>query len=211
MVKSTLKGVLFMWTFLIISVVVIFILGIAFTYNDGKKAEENKQQLINNISNVEYTKSYITDDGLRALLVNDYSKDLYIYQDNDLKIINYKDILQTEIMENSKVITQTSRSSQVAGTILGSITLGAAGALIGGLSASQKHSNKVKTLGLRIVVNDTSNPVKEFLIKEFDYYVPTESKEYKEFYDIAFEWFKTTEVLINQADKDDENKESTAN
>ncbi len=200
-----------MWAFLIIAVVVIFILGVAFTYNDGKKAEENKQQLFNNISDVEYTKSYITDDGLRALLVNDSSKDLYIYQNNDLEKTNYKDILQTEIMENSKAITQTSRSSQVAGTILGSITLGTAGALIGGLSASKKHSSKVKTLGLRIVVNDTNNPVKEFLIKEFDYYVPTESKEYKKFYDTAFEWFKTTEVLISQADKDDENKELNAN
>ncbi len=199
-----------MWTFLIISIVVIFILGIAFTYNDGKKAEENKQQLLNDISNVEYTKSYITDDGLRALLVNDTSKDLYIYKDNKLNKINYKNILQTEIVEDSKAITQTSRSSQVAGTILGSISLGATGALIGGLSASQKHNNKVKTVGLRIVVNDTNHPIQEVLIKDFERYVMTESKEYKEFYDIAFEWFKTTEVLIHQADQDDENQELTA-
>ncbi len=200
-----------MWTFLLVTIVVIFILGVAFTYNDGKKAMENKQQLLSNISDVEYTKSYVTDDGLRALLVNDNSKDLYIYKDNELNKVNYKDILQTEVMEDSKAITQTSRSSQVAGTVLGSITLGAAGALIGGLSASQKHNNKAKTVGLRIVVNDTNSPIKEFLIKDFERYVMTDSKEYKDFHNIAFEWFKTTEVLINQADKDDENKESTAN
>jgi len=136
---------------------------------------------------------------------------LYLYKNDNIEKIHYKDILQVEIMEDSKAITQTSRSSQVAGTILGSIALGTAGALIGGLSASQKHRNKVKTIGLRIIINDVNQPTREFLVQEFDFYIITDSKEYKKFYNITFEWFKTVEVLINQADKDDENKELNVN
>jgi len=193
-----------MLTFIFVVIGIIFILGVIITINDGVKAENNKEELYKNISDIPYTKHFVSEDGKRSIMLDDESKDIHLYDANNIKQINYKDILQVEVMEDSKSITQTSRGSQAAGTILGGLALGGAGAIIGGVTADKKHANKVKTIGLRIVANDTNNPIHEFQIIDFERYASTEEREYKENYNIAFEWYKTIEVLIHQADKEDE-------
>ena len=80
---------------------------------------------------------------------------------SDSDIVSYRDLLSSEIFEDSSTVTKTSRGSQLGGAVVGGIALGGIGAIVGGLSGKTVSSEKVKIVGLRIVVNRTANPVHE--------------------------------------------------
>jgi len=203
-----------MWAFVFLIALIIvgfFVSFFIYFMKDSKRVEENKDKLYKNISEIPYTKEYIDDDGKKALLLDEYNKDFYIYKHGCTEKINYKDILQAEVVEDSQAVTQTVRSSQIAGTIIGSLALGGIGAAIGGLSGKKEHNDKVRKIDLRIIVNDTTQPIRKFQFIDFVNAKDTKDDLYKKFYDDAFEWYQTLEVLMHQADKEDQKQESTAN
>jgi hypothetical protein len=75
------------------------------------------------------------------------------------KIFSYRDILESEVLEDGHSVTKTSRSSQLAGTLVGGLLLGGVGAIIGGLSGKKTTHKKVTRIELKVVVNDTSHPI----------------------------------------------------
>jgi len=99
------------------------------------------------------------------------------------------------------MVTKTVRSSQIGGALVGGIALGGVGLMIGGLSGKAESTEKVKRIDLRIIVNDTKNPLHDvnFL------YIPTnkESGYYQMSLQKARQWHGIIEVLIRQADTED--------
>jgi len=75
------------------------------------------------------------------------------------RTFSYKDILESEVIIDGETVTKTSRTSQVGGAILGGIFAGGVGAVIGGLSGKTASKEKVKTIQLKIIVNDIKNPL----------------------------------------------------
>ncbi|WP_138420465.1 hypothetical protein [Aquibacillus sediminis] len=172
----------------------------------GKTSDEVLLETIDNFK-IKETKKF----------TNEWSKDTLIYSEGDKSIyfvlkedgyfdivqINYRDLLQVEIIQDSESITRTSRGSQLAGTIMGGLALGGTGAIIGGLSGKKNHHEKVKDIELQFVVNDTNQPIKRFSFFNFLKKLETNTTEYKKAYNEVYEWFKLGEVLIHQADKED--------
>ena len=76
-----------------------------------------------------------------------------------LDVISYRDILSSEVFEDGETITKTARSSQLGGTLVGSLVLGGVGTIIGGLSGKKTSSNKVNRIDLRVTVNRTETPL----------------------------------------------------
>lgn len=94
-----------------------------------------------------------------GIAIDDQSKQICLIKDEALRFITYSDMIESEIMLGADTITKTSRSSQLAGAAVGGLLLGGAGAVIGGLSGKTVASQNVKEVSLKLLINDTSNPV----------------------------------------------------
>lgn len=125
------------------------------------------------------------------------------------QIFSYKDVLSVEIVEDGETITSTVRSSQIGGALIGGIALGGIGAVIGGLSGKTKTSGAVRKIILRLVVNNTGNPLHEVSFLNLETGIKKIDARYQEAMQLARHWHSLIEVLIKRADMED--KENVAN
>ncbi len=189
----------------------LIVIGITFMVVDALNKNKSNQSSLNNLLQGErVTKIHRNNVTNTSLFYNEDNNEIGVITDNRKNKIKHKDILQVELTEDESSLTRTKRGSQAAGVAIGSL-LGVAGAVIGGLSAKQEHISKVRKIGLRLVVNDTSNPVREVTLHNFGVLRDKDSEEYQTAYKESYEWFKLIEVLIHQADKEDESQVSTVN
>jgi len=72
---------------------------------------------------------------------------------------DFRRVTAVEIVENGQTVTNTNRSSQFIGAAVGDLLLGGVGAIVGGLSGSTRSTSNVKSLHLKITVDDQTNPV----------------------------------------------------
>jgi len=200
------------WLFLIIPLVIlgiiIFILVINTKMEKKKfKGKSPEDALKEAIVNLNVTMKYTEELSKNTIIYSEKDQCFYILTKKngyfDKKVINFRDILQVEIIEDSESVTQTARASQLAGTLIGGLALGGAGAVIGGLSGKKNHHNEVNNIELQFVVNDANNPIRKYKFYHFLKAVKTNEDKYKNSYQTVYEWFKLVEVLIHQADKDD--------
>jgi hypothetical protein len=144
------------------------------------------------------------EDGLQGILIDENARKVCLTAVGPppwVKVFEYRDILAVEILEDGQSLTKTIRTSQAAGAILGGLLLGPVGALAGALTAGKKTVNKVRSVDLKIVVNDSSRPVHvvKFLQGECD----RTSFVYGSAIAEAREWHGLLMVLIEQADREE--------
>lgn len=113
--------------------------------------------------------------------------------------IPYKDILEVALYEDGNSITKTSRTSQVAGAIVGNVLLGGTGLIIGAFTGSKKTSNTVQSLEIRMTINSIQFPFWAFT------FLRTETQKnnpaYKKAAAEANKFLSLMKVLINQSDE----------
>lgn len=189
--------------------IIAFYFGLKDQNKQKIQADKEKDHVLNKINTFEYDKKFLSNDQTKAILFDDSKKELHFLDKTNYKKISYKELLQVEVVEDKDSITKTSRKGQVGGAVLGGLLLGSTGAIIGGLSSQKRHTETLKEIGLRVVVNDTTSPIHEFTFYNFVKPIKKETNQYKMVYKDVYEWFKLFEVLIHQADKDD--VESRAN
>jgi hypothetical protein len=123
-------------------------------------------------------------------------------------IVDYKDLLSVELFEDGFSMTKTSRSSQLGGALLGGLALGGVGVLVGGLSGKTTTKGKIKTVQLRLVVNNTQSPLHDVT------FMNIEGNKGGFVHNAAIQqarhWHGIIEVLINRADADERMNVSTA-
>jgi hypothetical protein len=116
-------------------------------------------------------------------------------------IVSYKDILEVSFYEDGNSITKTSRTSQVAGAVVGNVLLGGAGLVIGALTGSKKTSNTIQSLEIRITVNNMQFPFWAFS------FLRTETQKNNVNYKIATEeankLLSLLKVIMNKADEEE--------
>lgn len=120
-----------------------------------------------------------------------------------LNIYSFSDILEVEIIENGNSVSKMSKTSVAGRAILGGILLGGVGAVIGGFTANRNNFEKMDKISLKLIVNNTKNP-----IFEIDFYNDITGKglekkniDYVEFINKANYWYGLFKVIIK---KDDE-------
>lgn len=94
-----------------------------------------------------------------GLAIDDISKQICLINGESLKFFKYDDIIESEVLTEGETITKTSRASQFTGAAVGGLVFGGVGAVIGGLSGKQVTSQEYKNVYLKLLINDTSNPV----------------------------------------------------
>ncbi len=184
--------------------------------------KSSKQVLLNsyfdNLSDFAISNKITGQNGDTALAIDNkkYKVCLLVGKHPNVKskIFNYNDILECEILEDGESITKTARGSQLGGMLIGGLALGGIGAIIGGLSGSKTNIDKVKSIDLKIVVNDVNEPmfilnflnVKNTLDPNDGYKNnhPTYTNAIKS----ARYWHSLLKVLIKKADEEDEKKEN---
>jgi hypothetical protein len=72
---------------------------------------------------------------------------------------SFSQIASVEIDENEETISKVNRGSQVVGAAVGGLVMGPLGGLIGGLSASSRSRPRLRSISLKITVDDAMNPV----------------------------------------------------
>ena len=93
------------------------------------------------------------DEKKRKICLTDHT------QPNPYRVIDYQDILQSEIVEDGYSVTKTARGSQLVGGVIGGVALGGLGMVVGALSGTTTTKEKATNIDLRIVIKDTANPI----------------------------------------------------
>jgi len=124
-------------------------------------------------------------------------------------IIPYKDILEVAILEDGDSITKTSRTSQIAGAIIGDIMLGGLGLLIGSLTGAKRTSSRVSNLDVRLIINNTKSPVWSIAFIRSE--TPKNGIVYKKASEQSNNLHGLIKVLMKQADDEDKLTESQQN
>lgn len=122
-------------------------------------------------------KSYLHQKGFAYIALDDTKKQMILgapmdkkqiifAQSNDKnafiithKLINYKDILKSEIIIDGQSISSKSYS----GALMGGLLFGTAGAVVGSSGGKTKHSKDINTIKLKLLLNDIQSPSYEVL------------------------------------------------
>ncbi len=103
---------------------------------DKPRVEKYKREEANHVSSMKKIKeanfdiSKKFDDARRKdkfIAIDEKERKVALVQDGDCQIFNYRDVLESKIVEDGQEITTTSRSSQIGGALVGSILAGGRG------------------------------------------------------------------------------------
>jgi hypothetical protein len=75
------------------------------------------------------------------------------------KTYRFSQIAEVTVLRDGTTISNTNRGSQLAGMAVGGLALGGLGALVGGVTGSTRTSETVKSLKIRIRVDDRDEPL----------------------------------------------------
>lgn len=177
---------------------------------ERKKNKNNLNKELANIKNFNPTKKKLSDWGMIAI---DAKNEKIAIKENSksFKIYPYSAILSCEILEDNK--TTYRKSNTLGRAIIGGIIAGGPGAIIGGLSGKEKQNKEIKSLDLKIVVNDIGNP--SFKICFFDAWDVTNNTKssikisdpvYGPIFNKSLEnlknWKDNIEIIIDRKDKE---------
>jgi len=196
-----------LWTLLSFGSVILIICFWNF-HNHIRLLKEQKKLISKHLSNIpQFTvsKEYINDNGNSGIAIDDNRKKVcFITNINKTiisKVVEYKDVLSSEIIEDGQNIIKTSRGGQLGGAILGGVLAGGVGAVIGGLSSSHTSSTKVYNLALQIVIKDTKKP--NYVINFINFEIEKSNPHYKTMIEQARYWHSIMSVIINQAETEE--------
>lgn len=150
---------------------------------------------------IETNQGFLSVDSETGIAINENLQEIYLYNrfngTNNIRKIYYRDLLSSEIVCDGISVTKTERGSQLGGALVGGAFFGGVGALIGGLSGSQKTMQRVYSINLNILVNDTVKPIHTLTFLNQQTFEG--SVTYNQAIEAADHWYALTRVLMNRA------------
>ncbi|TMW71161.1 SHOCT domain-containing protein [Alteribacter natronophilus] len=205
----------------------VAIAGVVFETKEEKRIEEsetsnriNRTQGINKVERETDFQASLTFEGnphvSQVIAVDEKGMKVALIDgerfNESYQVVDYRDILSSEVLVDGKELISTSRSSQIGGALLGGILAGGVGAIIGGLSGTKSKGKDISRIDFHIIINDTANPA--FLLNFYD---KNNSKSgmalpenlLKAELDSANQIHQVVSVLIHQADKIDQQEQNS--
>lgn len=172
-----------------------------------KNNNERIESYLDSLTEQRFDKKYFSEDTLDGIGIDFNKNTLTIFKANEQKEIshsNYKfdDLIEVQVIENGQTVMKTSRASQFAGAAIGGVLAGGVGSVIGGLSADKVNNERIRSIDLRLIINDLQNPVHtvNFLspLLGVNKYEQKGSKRYVESKEKITDWQGTMKVIIEQ-------------
>lgn len=203
----------------VFSVIIIFI-GFREASEKQKKDENTIEKNIKKIRDFHATKRLKDEYGpgsiflygckQNGLLIDEARHKIAVLKGaQNIKIYGYKDILEVELIEDGTSIVKTSSASAAGRAIVGGVLFGGAGAIVGGLTSEKKRDDLVKEVTLKILLNDTNNPIFTFTFFK-NYEVNRDDPEYKLAIEKARKWHAYIKIAIERAEENDTQKMSSS-
>ncbi len=143
-------------------------------------------------------------DGKSGLAVDEYQEKICLMKslmgEHFPVVVSYADIVSVEIHEDGQSVTKTVRSSQVMGALVGGAIAGGAGFIVGGLSGKTRSDDKVKRIDLRLVVDNTGDPLHFVTLLNLE--VKRGGILYEQAMNKALHWKGVIDIAIRRADRD---------
>ncbi|MEQ6356611.1 hypothetical protein ABNX05_18465 [Lysinibacillus sp. M3] len=163
------------------------------TLNEMKEASEEELMAI------PHTQCIISNDCLSALLLNEPTNTLILASREDLekdlikKEIPFGKIYEVAIVEDDMYIARTSNNF-ISGLLLGEDM----DIEEEELGEEDSESDTMSSLTLKIVADNLSDPILEFVFMDNSEPLSREEDEYQEVLELCEEWFQKISVIINR-------------
>lgn len=167
------------------------------------KSKSDMSTYISSIPNFNSTQTYLALDSYgnfnRGIAVDEDNKNIALvsskYGDCEHRIIPFSQIISSEIIEDEVSINKYSKS----GVVVGGLLAGAPGAIIGGLGNKQ-NKNKVRKLGLKIVVDSISDSEFTFYSLNAKNPIDKNNPSYITAKKIIDKWHNIISIVIKRAE-----------
>ena len=165
----------------------------------NKAIKEKKRKSEAAFKAIPHTHYILTDDYLSALLINEESNLLYIASkeelDEEMKLKEYRfdQILEVAIVEDKKVLSHITKNG------------GGSGSLLQGKEDKKNDDDEQDTvtqLCIKMVVDDFSKPVVEFVFMENNKPMSKDDEEYKDVLKLCEQWHQMISVIIKRHEKE---------
>jgi hypothetical protein len=171
------------------------------------KSIEEQDSLERRVKDMGFTASQIFQDKMeldRCIVFDEKKKMILFVKGELIRPYQYRDILQSKVLEDGREILDTTRSGATTGAVIGSALGGGIGAVVGGIAGVQDSSSR-ESVSVKVVINDTIEPSYELEllprdIKGGEQYVYKQSDKYKNAYKSAQFLHDKISVLIRQAE-----------
>ncbi|MEH7115126.1 SHOCT domain-containing protein [Neobacillus niacini] len=172
------------------------------------KSTDEEESLIKELENKGFTVSQVFQDKVKIdrFIVFDENRKMILFVKSDsIKAYNYRDILQSKVLEDGREVLNTSRSDATTGAVIGAALGGGIGAVVGGIVGA-KNSSSRESVSVKVVVNDIKEPTFDIELLPRDIeggeqYVNEQSDTYKNAYKSAQYLHDKVSVLIRQAEE----------
>jgi hypothetical protein len=145
------------------SFVVIVILGIVIGMTYLLVSQNNhmnkSKELFENLTNFECSDKYISKTFGTSIAYDSSRRKICFLTNNETKIYEYKDIIQSELDIDGETVLKQSLSGTIGRSVIGGVLGGGVGAIIGGTTGSKKGKENIKSIELKITINDATNPI----------------------------------------------------
>ena len=179
-------------------------MGLVKIANNNKHKTES-QAAFDNLNDFKADNYYLsTSSGVSLGFDNKRKKICLLDKMHMPSIFDYNKILQCEVLIDGETVLKSSTSGTIGRTLLGGILGGGIGAIIGGTTGSKTQKETISSIDLKIIVNDTANPVHR--INFLNLKTKKGSLIYKPAYSSAEHWHGIISGLIRQGNDEESSK-----
>lgn len=188
-------------------------LGFWWLYELNKDVRKRNEALLNDtIEQVEqypHTRYIVSADYLNALMIDEYTSTLRILEREDIddefekKEYHFQEIYEIAIVEDNKNVALTSKGGVHGWSLIDG------GAKIDVHvndveDSEEKKDKEVKKLMLKMVVDDLSSPIVEYVFLDNKQAIPKDLDEYKDLFKECQKWYQKISLIIkrNEVEKD---------
>ncbi|TCJ01045.1 hypothetical protein E0Y62_25950 [Cytobacillus praedii] len=164
-------------------------------------------------------KKFISNDYSNGIIYDEHQDEVLLitkkFTKNDgsfefeFKKFSSEKINKFEISMDNQTVYKTDRASQLFGTAVGVVALGGIGAIIGGLSGQKNNNEIIKSIQLKLLIDDIDSPSHKIsFLSNVDQYTgkvnngyPKDSSEVRVAIKNIERWQGILEILIKQQNK----------
>ena len=129
----------------------------------ARKASQMRDE-VRNLADFDAADVYVSPFNQVGVAIDRNRREILLTDRDERRIFPVESIVSCEVLEDGAQLAYANRGSQLAGVVVGGALLGGVGAVIGGLSGSQRMMQRVQSVTLRFTTDDFDNPLYDIVV-----------------------------------------------